>query len=83
MVKAVSVVFVGGSVSDIAGYLVIALIAVFLRGYLTRVMESYSKVMAAKVKNKIHLMIFDKILRLGPSYLNNKRLFKNTSFLGK
>ncbi|AFQ42605.1 ABC transporter ATP-binding protein [Desulfosporosinus meridiei] len=73
MAKAVSVVFVGGSVADISRYLVIALMAVFLRGYLTRVMESYSKVMAAKVKNKIRLTIFDKILRLGPSYLNNKR----------
>lgn len=73
MAKAVSVVFLGGSVSDIAWYLVIALAAVFLRGFLTRLMESYSKVMAAKVKNKIRLMIFDKILRLGPGYLSNKR----------
>lgn len=73
MAKAVSVVFAGGNVSNIAGYLVIALAAVLLRGLLTRVMESYSKIMAAKVKNKIRLLIFDKILRLGPSYLGGKR----------
>lgn len=73
MAKAVSIVFTGGSVSDISWYLIIALAAVFLRGFLTRLMESYSKIMAAKVKNKIRLMIFDKILRLGPGYLGNKR----------
>ena len=73
MAKAVSVVFVGGTVLDIAWYLVIALSAVLLRGLFTKLMESYSKVMATKVKNKIRLMIFDKILRLGPSYLSDKR----------
>ena len=73
MAKAVYAVFAGGSVSDISWYLVIALVAVLLRGFLTRLIEGYSKVMAAKVKNKIRLMTFDKILRLGPGYLSNKR----------
>ena len=73
MAKAVSVVFSGGSVSDIAQYIAIALIAVLLRGLLTKLMESYSKIMAARIKNKIRLLIFDKILRLGPSYLSGRR----------
>lgn len=73
MAKAVSAVFVGGSISAIAGYLFIALAAVLLRGFLIRQMEIYSKVMAAKVKSKIRLLVFDKILRLGPGYLGGRR----------
>ncbi|MEG2382927.1 MAG: ABC transporter ATP-binding protein [Oscillospiraceae bacterium] len=73
MAKAVSIVFVGGSFKSIIPYFLIALFAVLLRGALSRVMEGYNKVVAARVKSKIRMMVFDKILRLGPGYLGERR----------
>jgi ABC-type multidrug transport system fused ATPase/permease subunit len=73
MAKAVGVVFSGGDFFGIVPYLIIALSAVVLRGIFSRLLEVYSKMMAAKVKTKIRLLVFDKILRLGPGYLNDKR----------
>jgi ABC-type multidrug transport system fused ATPase/permease subunit len=73
MAKAVAVVFSSSGFSDIIPYLIAALLAVLLRGGFSRLLEVYSKIMAAKVKTKIRLLVFDKILRLGPGYLNDKR----------
>jgi ABC-type multidrug transport system fused ATPase/permease subunit len=40
---------------------------------LVRYFEIYAKIIAAKIKTKFRLAIFDKILRLGPGFLNDKR----------
>lgn len=73
MAKAVTIVFKGGNTIDIFWELCGAVALVLLRGGLVWLMEGYSKVMAAKVKNKIRMLVFDKILRLGPGYLANRR----------
>jgi ABC-type multidrug transport system fused ATPase/permease subunit len=46
---------------------------VALRGVLSRYFEIYGKIMAARVKTKIRLLVFDKILRLGPGYIHHQR----------
>ncbi|MHB9292113.1 ABC transporter ATP-binding protein/permease [Hollandina sp. SP2] len=73
MAQAVQMVFRGGTVSALVPYLVGALTAVALRGILSRYFEVYGKIMAAKVKTKIRLLVFDKILRLGPGYIHHQR----------
>ncbi|ACL18407.1 ABC-type multidrug transport system fused ATPase/permease subunit [Desulfitobacterium sp. LBE] len=81
MAKAVSIVFARSDLQAIVAPVLIALAAVLLRGFLSRMMESYSKVVAAKVKNKIRLLVFDKILHLGPGYLSDKRSGKVQSLV--
>ncbi|MDR2343851.1 MAG: ABC transporter ATP-binding protein/permease [Spirochaetaceae bacterium] len=73
MARAVSLVFNGARVSAITPLVVTALAAVLARGALTRALEVWTKIMAARVKTKIRLLVFDKILRLGPSFVYNKR----------
>jgi ABC-type multidrug transport system fused ATPase/permease subunit len=73
MAQAVQIVFRGGAVSALVPYLLGALAAVALRGVLSRRFEIYGKIMAAKVKTKIRLLVFDKILRLGPGYIHHQR----------
>ena len=59
----------------------VALIAVVVRALLSRWIDVYSKMMAARVKTEIRLLIFDKILHLGPGYLTNKRSGKIQSLV--
>ncbi|MDR0562483.1 MAG: ABC transporter ATP-binding protein/permease [Spirochaetaceae bacterium] len=73
MAKAVSLAFNGAGVSPILPLVGAAFAAVILRGLLTRYLEIWTKVMAAKVKTKIRFLVFDKILHLGPEYVYNKR----------
>jgi ABC-type multidrug transport system fused ATPase/permease subunit len=73
MAKAVSLAFNGAGVRPILPLIGAAFAAVILRGLLTRYLEIWTKVMAAKVKTKIRFLVFDKILRLGPEYVYNKR----------
>jgi ABC-type multidrug transport system fused ATPase/permease subunit len=73
MARAVSLVFNGAGVRAIAPLVVMALAAVLVRGVLVRTLEVWTKIMAARVKTKIRLLVFDKILRLGPSFVYNKR----------
>lgn len=73
MAKAVSLVFAGGGIRAIIPLVVLALAVVLVRGLLVRILEIWSKKMAATVKTKIRLLVFDKILRLGPEYVHTKR----------
>jgi ABC-type multidrug transport system, ATPase and permease components len=81
MATVVSAVFIGSDLNKILPYLGVALLMVILRGIFFRIRECYSKVMAIEVKNKIRTMIFDKILHLGPGYLNDKRSGKVQSLV--
>lgn len=81
MAAVVSAVFIGSNLPQILPYLIIALLMVILRGVFSRIKECYSKVMAIQVKNKIRTMIFDKILHLGPGYLNDRRSGKVQSLV--
>ncbi|MDR2302321.1 MAG: ABC transporter ATP-binding protein, partial [Deltaproteobacteria bacterium] len=73
MAKTVSGVFGGARWVEVFSLLLVAALAVIARGFLVRFYEIYTKVIAAKIKTKFRLMIFDKILRLGPGFLNDKR----------
>jgi ABC-type multidrug transport system fused ATPase/permease subunit len=73
MAKTVSTVFKRAPFEEYAWYLVAAAAMVAVRGFLVRYNDIYSKIMAARVKTKFRLFVFDKILRLGPGYLNDKR----------
>jgi ABC-type multidrug transport system fused ATPase/permease subunit len=73
MAKTVSAVFRGAAFNQYWPLLALAALAVVVRGFLVRFYEIYSKIIAAKIKTKFRLMIFDKILRLGPGFLNDKR----------
>jgi ABC-type multidrug transport system fused ATPase/permease subunit len=73
MARAVSRVFDGGGLETVVPLAALALAAVIVRGILTRSLEVWTKVMAARVKTKIRLQVFDKILRLGPSFVSQKR----------
>jgi ABC-type multidrug transport system fused ATPase/permease subunit len=73
MAQAVQMVFRGGTLYALVPCLLGALAAVALRGVLSRYFEIYGKIMAAKVKTKIRLLVFDKILRLGPGYMHHQR----------
>jgi ATP-binding cassette subfamily C protein CydD len=81
MAYAVSVVFAGGGFEEIVIDVAVALASVVLRSVLSRFLEGYSKVIAARVKNKIRLMVLDKILSLGPGYLGDRRSGKVQSLV--
>lgn len=81
MAAVVSAVFIGSDLMQLLPDLGIALLMVILRGVFSRIKECYSKVMAIQVKNKIRTMIFDKILHLGPGYLNDRRSGKVQSLV--
>ena len=73
MARAVSLVFSRAALSALIPSILGALGAVAVRGILSRYFEIYAKVMAARVKTKIRLLVFDKILRLGPGYIHHQR----------
>ena len=73
MAEVVSRVWGGTAVQDIVWLLALALAAIVIRGIVSRELETYGKVIAARVKSKLRLLVFDKILPLGPGYLNAKR----------
>ena len=73
MARAESLVFSSGPLAALVPYIMGALGAVAVRGALSRGAEIYAKVMAARVKTKIRLLVFDKILRLGPGYIHHQR----------
>lgn len=73
MAQAVTRVWNGEALSGIAWLLAAALAAIVIRGLVSRETETYTKVMAARIKSKLRLLVFDKILRLGPGYMSAKR----------
>jgi ABC-type multidrug transport system fused ATPase/permease subunit len=73
MAVAVSRVWNGGAARDLAVPLAVAFLSIITRGFLSRELETYGKVMGARVKAKLRMLVFDKILRLGPGYMSAKR----------
>lgn len=73
MAKAVTVVFQDGDAKLVVPFALTAIVCIFLRGLCSRFLDGYNKVVGAKIKNKIRLLVFDKILHLGPGYLGDKR----------
>ena len=79
--KAVGIVFENRSFDGFGICVGIAAVSVVIRSVLTGVLESYSKAMASSVKTKIRLQVFDKLLHLGPQYMNDRRSGKIQSLL--
>jgi ATP-binding cassette subfamily C protein CydCD len=67
-------VFLGGqALPDVAGYLRLILIIVFLRAGLAWGSEVSANALAVRVKSDLRQRLFDKILRLGPAYTRGER----------
>lgn len=64
----------------IAPILVVVSIIV-IRGALSKCIEGYNKVLAARIKAKIRDSVMDKIYELGPGYMNAKRSGDSISML--
>jgi ABC-type multidrug transport system fused ATPase/permease subunit len=79
MAGAVSTVWSGDGVITLP--LVVALVSVIARGVIIRRLEIYSKVMGARVKTSLRLVVFDKLLKLGPGYMDAKRSGKITALM--
>lgn len=79
MAKAVTSVFTGASAMDITWLLFLAFAAILLRSFVQRYIEVYGKAISARVKNKIRMLVLNKILSLGPQYMTAQRSGKVSS----
>ena len=79
--KAVGIVFENKNFDGFGICVGVAAAAVVVRSVLTGILESYSKAIASSVKTKIRLQVFDKLLHLGPQYMNDRRSGKIQSLL--
>ncbi len=72
--RAVAGVFLGGqALPDVGGLLQLVLIIVFLRAALAWGGEVSANTLAVHVKSDLRQRLFDKILRLGPTYTRGER----------
>lgn len=81
MAKAVNLVWKHSPVRSILILVCVVLFMVVLRGILTREMEAYGKVLAARIKSKLRFVILDQVFRLGPGCMSAKRSGKVTSLI--
>lgn len=81
MAGVVNLVWNHGQMHRIMVSICLVLALVLVRGILTRETEAYIKVLAARIKSKLRLVILDKVYQLGPGYLNAKRSGKVTSLI--
>ena len=81
MAYAVTLVFEHEALIEVVKLAAGAGVAVIIRALLTWASETYTRVMATRVKSRIRDLIFDKFLKLGPGYLNNKRSGKVQSIV--
>lgn len=71
--KGITAAFDKKSMYTVLLCLLVALSAIIVRSFLLRYQEGYTKQMAAKVKTKIRNVILEKIINLGPGYLNDNQ----------
>lgn len=81
MAKVVNLVWKHGAMKSILFLIGIVVLMVFARGLLTREVEAYSKVLAARIKSKLRMVVLDQIFKLGPGYMSAKRSGKVTSLI--
>jgi ATP-binding cassette, subfamily C, bacterial CydD len=81
MAKVVNLVWIHGAMKSIIFLIGIVVLMVFARGLLTREVEAYSKVLAARIKSKLRIVVLDQIFKLGPGYMSAKRSGKVTSLI--
>ncbi|MEG2148996.1 MAG: ABC transporter ATP-binding protein [Clostridiales bacterium] len=71
--KGVAQVFNHGSMAKIIIFISIAVFCIISRAYIIRYNEWYTRVIAAKVKDRIRGTLLDKLTLLGPGYQSKKR----------
>lgn len=81
MSKVVNLVWKHSEMKSILIYIGVVVLMVFARGLLTREVEAYSKVLAARIKSKLRIVVLDQIFKLGPGFMSAKRSGKVTSLI--
>lgn len=81
MAKAVNLVRSYGDAHTIWMLIFAVFLIVVLRGFLTREIEAYGKVLAARIKSRMRFLILEQVFRLGPGYMSAKRSGKITSLV--
>ena len=81
MSRTVNSVFEGSPVRQVLILLAGVVVAIAVRCLVLRFNETYTKTMAASIKEKLRLSILDKVFQLGPGYMSEKRSGKVTSLI--
>ena len=79
MASVVNLVFSGGSLNSILVRVAVVVAAILVRGFILRYIETYTRVMASRIKEKLRMSLLSKIYDLGPGYMSGKRSGKVTS----
>ena len=81
MASVVNLVFSGGSLNSILVRVAVVVAAILVRGFILRYIETYTRVMASRIKEKLRMSLLSKIYDLGPGYMSGKRSGKVTSLV--
>ena len=81
MASVVNLVFSGGSLNSILVRVAVVVAAILVRGFILRYIETYTRVMASRIKEKLRMFLLSKIYDLGPGYMSGKRSGKVTSLV--
>ena len=81
MASVVNLVFSGGSLKSILVRVAVVVAAILVRGFILRYIETYTRVMASRIKEKLRMSLLSKIYDLGPGYMSGKRSGKVTSLV--
>lgn len=81
MSRVVGMVWQHESIGRILPQICLVLLFVLVRSLLLREVETYGKVLAARIKSKLRLVVLNKIFDLGPGYLNSRRTGKLSSLI--
>ena len=81
MASVVNLVFSGGSLNSILVRVAVVVAAILVRGFILRYIETYTRVRASRIKEKLRMSLLSKIYDLGPGYMSGKRSGKVTSLV--
>ena len=81
MAAVVNLVFSDGSLKSILVRVAVVVAAILVRGFILRYIETYTRIMAARIKEKLRMSLLSKIYDLGPGYMSGKRSGKVTSLV--
>ena len=81
MASVVNLVFSDGSLKSILVRVAVVVTAILVRGFILRYIETYTRIMAARIKEKLRMSLLSKIYDLGPGYMSGKRSGKVTSLV--
>ncbi len=70
MASVVNLVFSGGSLKSILVRVAVVVAAILFRGFILRYIETYTRIMAARIKEKLRMSLLSKIYDLGPGYMS-------------